>query len=88
MRHDMMSCGQVKKIKRHGLATMDQIKKHGFQDEPACKREGKARDLGAMDRRSGEAQVEGFWLCTCCSLVCVGACVVLSCVGLCDLANN
>lgn len=30
MRHDMMSCGQVKKIKRHGLATMDQIKRHGL----------------------------------------------------------
>jgi len=25
MRHDMMSCGQVKKIKRHGLATMDRL---------------------------------------------------------------
>ena len=25
MRHDMMSCGQVEKIERHGMAAMDQV---------------------------------------------------------------
>ena len=25
MRHDMVSCGEVEKIKRHGLAKMDQV---------------------------------------------------------------
>jgi hypothetical protein len=25
MRHDMVSCGKVEKIKRHGLSMMDQV---------------------------------------------------------------
>ena len=45
MSHDMMSCGQVEKIKRHGLAKMDWV----------ASVKGKSKDLERQTARGREA---------------------------------
>ena len=52
MRHDMVQCGQVEKIKRRGLAMNDRV----------TSVKGKLKDSGVMDHRGIEARVEGLML--------------------------